>query len=185
MGIVGGRPATDRLRFRRALNRNGVGPVAAVRVTGYSSIDDFVRRHGPAVLKPVSGDSGTGDSDSSGTGTGTGTGVRIVRDRFQVRAAWAWLTGLTGLDAYLIEELLSGVELSVDTLSRHGAHEIVAITGPPLSPAVRDEVAAFTIRVLDATGVIDGPAHTRVVLTEHGPRAVEPVRSALPAGSQA
>ncbi|MFE2164726.1 ATP-grasp domain-containing protein [Streptomyces sp. NPDC059447] len=127
----------------------------------------------PCVIKPRAG--------------ADGEGVRLVRDEAEARAAAHGYPEVTDL---LVEEYLEGPELTVEALSRAGRHRILGWarrrTGPgpgliaaghdlpvALAPATAQAVRTFVRGVLDLAGHSDGPSHTEVILTAHGPRLVE------------
>lgn len=125
----------------------------------------------PCVIKPRAG--------------ADGEGVRLVRDEAEARAAARAYPAVTDL---LVEEYLEGPELTVEALSRAGRHRVLGwsrrLTGPRLTatghdvpvaldPATAQAVRALVRGVLDLAGHHDGPSHTEVILTAHGPRLVE------------
>ncbi|MFD3556168.1 acetyl-CoA carboxylase biotin carboxylase subunit family protein [Streptomyces goshikiensis] len=132
----------------------------------------------PCVIKPRAG--------------ADGEGVRLVRGAAEGEAAARDYPAVTDL---LVEEYLEGPELAVESLSRAGRHRVLGWsrrlpgpgpgTGPGLAaaaghdlPAALDPATAAAVRalvrgVLDLAGHRDGPSHTEVVLTAHGPRLVE------------
>ncbi|MFF2076874.1 ATP-grasp domain-containing protein [Kitasatospora sp. NPDC058162] len=163
----------DKLALRRLLNGIGLGPVAAEFCTSLESLRAFTAEHGAAVVKPLMGNGSLG--------------VRLIRSTDEVDAAWHWLQAL-GIDTFLVEQLLDGPEFSVETFSVGGVHEVVAITGKvtgdgvvelghvipaPIPEAEAAQIREFVADVLSAIGLVDGPAHTEVILTSEGPRVVE------------
>ncbi|MFD3678330.1 ATP-grasp domain-containing protein [Streptomyces sp. NPDC058613] len=125
----------------------------------------------PCVVKPRAG------SD--------GEGVRLVRDEAEASAAALAYPEVTDL---LVEEYLEGPELAVEALSRAGRHRVLGWArrrpGPGLTatghelpvaldPGTAEAVRALVRGVLDLAGHGDGPSHTEVVLTRHGPRLIE------------
>ncbi|MGR4883144.1 ATP-grasp domain-containing protein [Streptomyces sp. LARHCF249] len=125
----------------------------------------------PCVIKPRAG--------------ADGEGVRLVHDEAGARAAAQGYPEVTDL---LVEEYLEGPELTVAALSREGRHRVLGwsrrLTGPRLTatghdlpvsldPPTAQAVRAFVRAVLDLAGHHDGPSHTEVILTAHGPRLVE------------
>jgi biotin carboxylase len=163
----------DKLAFRALLNAAGIGVVDAVPAASHAVLADFVARHGAAVVKPTM---------ASGS-----LGVRKVLSAAQVDDTWDWLRRFGNLD-FMAEELLVGVEVSVETFTVDGKHTVVAITGKDVGngvvelghvvPAVLREsetasVSDLTVRLLDAVGLVEGVAHTEVIITADGPRAVE------------
>ncbi|MGW0502784.1 ATP-grasp domain-containing protein [Micromonospora sp. NPDC003241] len=89
----------------------------------------------------------------------------------------------------IVEPFLSGPQFSVESISQHGVTSVLAITQkfshpetfvelghvvPAQIPDAEAEVVrSYVVRMLDALGFTDGPAHTEVVLTSDGPRIVE------------
>lgn len=113
-----------------------------------------------------------------------GEGVRLVHDEAEARAAAEGYPEITDL---LVEEYLEGPELTVAALSRDGRHRILGwsrrLTGPGLTatghdlpvaldPSTAQAVRALVRGVLALAGHRDGPSHTEVVLTAHGPRLI-------------
>ncbi|MDX3660924.1 ATP-grasp domain-containing protein [Streptomyces sp. ID05-26A] len=94
-------------------------------------------------------------------------------------------------DKVLVQELAVGTEYEVDTYSIDGEHGLVAVwryakerrgdrLGIYLSNTlvasdepVVDALFEYVCRVLDATGVRNGPAHVEVMMTPDGPRLIE------------
>lgn len=94
-------------------------------------------------------------------------------------------------DKVLVQELAVGTEYEVDTYSIDGEHGLVAVwryakerrgdrlgiylsntlvaSGEPVVGALFE----YVCRVLDATGVRNGPAHVEVMMTPDGPRLIE------------
>ncbi|MBB6439767.1 ATP-grasp domain-containing protein [Streptomyces candidus] len=178
LGLPGNSERTTRLlhdkpALRALLNDRGIGPVAAVVRPTRDELRDFVKTAGAAVLKPTMG---------SGS-----LGVRRIASVDEVDEAWAWREAF-GLEDFMAEEWLVGEELSVETFSRAGAHTVVAVTGKETGhgvvelghvvPARLDDgelsaVASTVEALLEAVGLVDGPAHTELILTAAGPRVVE------------
>ncbi|GES30273.1 ATP-grasp domain-containing protein [Streptomyces angustmyceticus] len=172
-GVGVARVLHDKLALRDLLNTRGLGSVAARRGTSCQALRDFVAHHGGAVVKPTKG---------SGS-----LAVRKVRSAGEATEAWDWLASY-GVRHFMVEELLAGPELSVETFSVDGRHTVLAITGKDngdgvvalghvvpaeLNQEEASAVAALTCRMLDAVGLVEGPAHTEVILTADGPRVVE------------
>ncbi|MGF1431026.1 ATP-grasp domain-containing protein [Kitasatospora sp. LaBMicrA B282] len=163
----------DKLAFRTLLAERGIDAVAARLGHTAADIRAFVAEHGPAVIKPRYG---------SGS-----LGVRLVPDLAAADEAGAWAAGF-GLHSFLIEQYLSGTEISVETFSFAGRHVVLAFTAKEklasfvevghsqpagLDPGTSRRVEELVSAMLDAVGLTDGPAHTEVILTEQGPRLVE------------
>ncbi|MDI5966536.1 ATP-grasp domain-containing protein [Streptomyces sp. SL13] len=163
----------DKLAFRTLLEERGVEGVTARLGHTEQDIRAFVTEFGPAVIKPRYG---------SGS-----IGVRMVPGLAAVTEVAAWAREF-GLHTFLMERYLRGAELSVETFTFGGRHTVIAHTAKEildsfveighvqpagLDPAVAAEVDALVVRMLDAVGFQDGPAHTEVIVTDDGPRLVE------------
>ncbi|WP_246203351.1 ATP-grasp domain-containing protein [Streptomyces tailanensis] len=124
--------------------------------------------------------------------------VRRVEDEAELAAAvWALADfplnarGQRRVPAVLLEELLTGPEVSVETVSYAGAVQVVGVTdksigGAPafietghmfpaaLTAADRGAAEQTALSALKALGLTDGVvAHTEIKLTPAGPRVVE------------
>ncbi|MHA5054413.1 ATP-grasp domain-containing protein [Streptomyces sp. SD15] len=170
---------------RRVLADAGVpGPRFAVHVE-WADIAGAARVIGyPMVVKPVD--------------LCAGMYVRRVDDEEQLAAAVRVLAdfpvnarGQRREPAVLLEELLDGPEVSVETVSHAGAVQVVGVTDksiggapafietghmfPAALPAAAAEAAEQTaLAALKALGLTDGVvAHTEIKLTSAGPRVVE------------
>ncbi|MFE2284670.1 ATP-grasp domain-containing protein [Streptomyces sp. NPDC059443] len=178
LGLPGNGVRTTRLlhdkpALRALLNEKGISPVATALAPTLDELRAFVKTHGAAVIKPTMG---------SGS-----LGVRKIASVGEVDEAWAWREELAMSD-FFAEELLVGDELSVESFSVAGRHEIIAVTGKdtgggvvelghvvPASVAAEEAGALrdVVVAMLDAVGLVDGPAHTEIILTADGPRVVE------------
>ena len=169
---------------RRLLAEAGVpGPRFAV-CEGLPAATEAAREIGyPLVLKPVD--------------LCAGMYVRRVDDEKELAAACRALDGFPvnargqrRSPAVLLEELLDGPEVSVETVSSGGVHHVVGITDksvggapafietghmfPAALAAGEEEAAASTaVAALDGLGLDQVVAHTEVKLTADGPRVVE------------
>ncbi|MER5865939.1 ATP-grasp domain-containing protein [Kitasatospora sp. NPDC002040] len=155
-----------------ALCRDRAEAVAAAAGAGY-----------PLVVKPVD--------------LCAGMLVREVADEPELLAAYRELDefpvnarGQRREPAVLLEELLTGPEVSVETVSYEGRTEVVGVTsknvgGAPafieaghmfpaaLDPADAAAAADTAVRALAALGLDQVVAHTEIKLTPDGPRVVE------------
>lgn len=172
-GLEVTRTLHNKLALRQLLNDKGLGPVPAARRTTREEFGAFVAEHQGAVVKPLMG---------SGS-----LGVRRIHSVQEVPEVWEWLDGY-GVGEFMVEALLTGEELSVETFSVAGRHTVLAVTGKdttdgvierghvvpaPLGERETAAVRDFTCQVLDAVGLVDGVAHTEIMLTERGPRVIE------------
>ncbi|OEJ97210.1 hypothetical protein J116_024895 [Streptomyces thermolilacinus SPC6] len=176
----------DKLSMRRHLAVAAPSvSVAAEEVTDRESLAAFGAAHGyPFIVKPV-----------DGIGS---LGLQLVESADQIGRAWETITRLRGSDhqfarffpieRFLMEEYVSGPELSVEAFTFAGRHVVVAVTEKltydnfvelghvvpaRIGPADEAAVVACVTAFLDAVGVVSGPSHTEVRLSEHGPRVIE------------
>ncbi|MEV0642215.1 ATP-grasp domain-containing protein [Streptomyces sp. NPDC050619] len=164
----------DKRLMRERLDECGLSPVRHREVSDVREAVRFAEESGgPAVLKPA---------DGAGS-----QGVRVLDDPGEVAAQWpAFRAECPG--PVLVEERLEGTEISVETLSARGRHVVLAMTEKVLvndvvevglmlparlSAELRAEAAGLTVAFLDAMELWEGPAHTELMLTAHGPRIIE------------
>jgi biotin carboxylase len=181
LGLRFTRPSTvqllkDKWAMRQLLAAHGVSPVRAAAGTTLAEIEAFLRDvSSPAILKPIDG--------------GGSFGIALVSSPEEAALALERLNGL-GVRSFIIEEYLSGPEISVEAFSFAGKHVVVACTDKlttehegflelghsvpaQLDPALRAEVVALTTRLLEVVKYTDGPSHTEIKLTPQGPRIIE------------
>jgi argininosuccinate lyase len=132
-----------------------------------------------------------------------GIHVRCARDESELEEAFSALADLRQNareqprpPEVLLEELLDGDEVSVETVTHRGQTQFVAVTGKvvaafpafveaghavpaPVAPAEREAAEELVVAALRATGYDHGVAHTEVRLTSRGPRVVE-INARLP-----
>ena len=179
LGLIANSPRTartvnDKALMREVLRDSGVASVAAARVTTGEQAKQFPAEAGyPFILKPV---------DGSGS-----RGVTLVPDAESLADAVAHTVG-SASGTWIAEEYLRGPEFSVETFSAGGEHHLLAVTEKfkganfvEVGHLVPARIASETVRALadeavaclDAVGLLEGPAHTELILTDKGPRVVE------------
>ncbi|MFJ6936981.1 ATP-grasp domain-containing protein [Streptomyces sp. NPDC101132] len=179
LGLPGTPPSAvtalmDKAALRARVNGLGGRPVSFARC-GRADLLPFIANliGYPCVVKPRAG--------------ADGEGVRRILDPADAVAAAPGYPAITDL---LVEEFLEGPELTVEAFSRGGRHRILgwarrlpagddrlAAAGHELpyslNASVRAAVHRLVAAVLDLAGHRDGPSHTELIITEHGPRLVE------------
>lgn len=164
----------DKGQMRARLNSLGISPVAADVGHSLADLHAFAHKVGcPMIVKPV---------DASGS-----LGVFRVDAIAELEQVWQQVQALQ-LPRFLMEEYLDGPEMSVESFSFHGRHVILALTDKltlpnhveighsipaQLDQALEEQVKDFVVAFLDAVKFAEGPAHTEVKLTKHGPRIIE------------
>lgn len=189
LGLPGNDPATSAARRDKSLMAERVGeaglPVAAQLRTSSlpRALAWFKARGGASVVaKPL---------DSAGSDN-----VFICHDARQLQAAIESILGATNLmmlnnQSVLLQEYLSGDEYVINSVSHGGEHWITDVwkctktfaadgrkiyDREDLLPAEARELPAildYVEGVLDALGIVHGPAHTELILTANGPRLLE------------
>lgn len=171
--------------FRAALAAAGIAQAWSFPVRTESEIADAVERAAlPCIVKPCDGFASIG--------------IVQVEDAAALRAALTAI--LRGLDygargkslgtRALVEQLLDGPEVSVETVSSHGKTEVVGVTGkhfdrtespfelgfelpPRLGADEARRAAEHALAVCAALGVTHGFTHMEMRMTAEGPRVIE------------
>jgi biotin carboxylase len=163
----------DKVAMRARMEQQGFPTVRYRRCASAAELLAFWEElDGPMIVKPV-------------RGTGS-EGVCLVSRRDELDPAW---TGASVDGVVLAEQFVVGPEISVETLTLGGRHELVAVTekittGPPnfveighQLPApltgARQQAASMALEFLALVGHELGPAHTEIRLSEQGPRLIE------------
>lgn len=167
------RLAQDKAAMRQRLADKGLPTVAFRVCAGPDEVAAFFAEH-PAgvVLKPADGNGGRG--------------VWLIRDHADVAAAWAHAAREASAVGVLAEELIDGLELSAETMSAGGEHQVLVIpakhtSGPPHfveiahelpgghPPEIERAAAETALAALSAIGHAWGPTNTEVIV--HGDQA--------------
>lgn len=188
--------ATMKDHMRKRLRENGVPIPDYEAVMDFAGFRNAVRRmNGYCIVKPA---------ENAGS-----RGVELLDIREQKKEAseadWErpdfWeRTGLRTLYEYskgysrngavMVEEFMTGPEVSVEALTVDGETQIIAITDkyitpPPffvelshsepsmLSEAVQARIRETALQAVRAIRLCNGPSHTEIKVTEDGPKVVE------------
>lgn len=90
----------------------------------------------------------------------------------------------------MVEERVIGPEISVEAITIDRETKIIALTDkvktePPyfveighsepsnLPEAIQEQIKLLTKRVIEAIGLINGPSHTEIIVTDEGPKVIE------------
>lgn len=182
LGLVGITPksaemATDKSLMRERFVEKGVScPDFGVAY----SMDDaqkIINRIGfPVVIKPV---------NNAGS-----FGVKKVRDSKELEVAFEYAKSVSYSGKVIVEELMGGSEVSVETLTFKGITNVIAITDkivslPPyciemghtipsnLPEDIQKQICQITKKGIEALGIEYGGGHTEIKITENGPKIVE------------
>lgn len=159
----------NKLRMREMLVEREFKSIPYARVSDVEELADFLGKHPRGIiLKPI-----------DGVGS---QGVFLIKEPSDSEAAFKHATKF-GEQGLLAEEYIGGAEFSIESLSKSGRHEILAITekitsGAPHfiefghnQPAVLGEyeqslIHRATVSLLEQVGHQTGPCHTEVKLYE-------------------
>lgn len=170
--------ATDKNAMRQALREHGVPVPAFFGVSSQEAFLEAVRRlPGDAVIvKPA---------DSSGS-----RGVHLLRRDEDPLPAYRDSARFSRGGTVMVEEFMTGPEVSVEAITSNGSTEILAITDKQivgggnfteightqpsaLSPDIQDEIARVTRQTVAAIGIDHTPSHTELKVTPTGVKVVE------------
>jgi len=176
--------ATDKHRVRDALTAAGLPNPRYALASGPEQATRAAAELGyPLVAKPVDLNSGTLVRRVDDDATLIATAEAIAAQRSNTRGQH-----LRG--AILVEELMSGPEVSVEAVTAAGVTTVLgvtdkSVTGAPsfvesghmfpadLPPDITRQLGELVVAALDAIGYDHGLSHTEIMLTPHGPRIVE------------
>lgn len=120
-------------------------------------------------------------------------GVRLIEpaDRGRpIEELFAFFRDFSRKGTVMVEERLSGPEVSVEAMTVEGETTILSITdktttAPPyfvelghsepsrLDYDAQEAIRGIALRTLEAIGIVTGPSHTEVMMTDDGPKVIE------------
>jgi biotin carboxylase len=172
--------ATNKAEMRKALQAGGV-PIPKFFVV--RNIEEYLERvkqfDAPFIVKPA---------DSSGS-RGIFEVIDITNQNL-IKEAYEYCRPFSKVGDVVIEEYMSGPEVSVETLSIDGECHVIQITdklttGAPHyvemghsqptrhSKEVAERIADVAKQANKAIGIKNGPSHTEIIVTSEGPKVVE------------
>lgn len=136
-------------------------------------IDSF---DGDVIAKPA---------DSSGS-----RGVYLLDDRRNIKKAFDYSKSYSKSGEVVIEEYMTGKEVSVETITVNSSTYVVAITdkktsGPPyfveighsipskLTEEIKSKIKKVAVEGVNALGINNSASHVEIIVTEDGPKIVE------------
>ena len=161
---------TNKYLMRKCFTENGI-PSPRYAIASQSEDYNITSFQFPLIVKPT---------DRSGS-----RGVEKVLDPLQLDAAIARAQKEAFSRAAIIEEFVTGREISVESISYQGQHTILQITdkvttGSPffvelehhqpstLPGQIQSEVKAIVLKALDALHIQYGASHSELKITEDG-----------------
>lgn len=130
----------------------------------------------PCIIKPV---------DNAGS-----RGVILVNSYSGLNEAYTYSKQHARNGSVIIEEYMTGNEVSVETMSVNGHVNVLAITdkmttGAPhfvemghsqpsrLPQSTQNKIKNLAAEAIDAVGITNGPAHVEIMVTPEGPKMIE------------
>jgi len=185
-GTKGSDARRNKYAMGETIRAAGVRAVKQLRANKWADIAAFLEAWQPSPFKVV-----VKPCDSAGSDD-----VTLCHSPEQVQRAYGNIMGKTnglGLvnEGVLVQEFLEGLEYVVDSVSRDGQHNIAALWVYDRRPANGadfvahgqfllhaddercHEIVAYTKTVLDALGILNGPAHAEVKWHQGQPVLVE------------
>ena len=185
MGLVGidaetALKATNKAEMRAALQAGGVPIPKFFKVANEEEYLEAVKQFTvPFIVKPA---------DSSGS-RGIYE-VQDITDQNLIKKAYEYCKPFSRVGDVVVEEYMSGPEVSVETVSVDGVCHVIQITdklttGAPHyvemghsqptkhSKEVADKISEVAKAANKAIGIKNGPSHTEIIVTSEGPKIVE------------
>jgi len=172
--------ATNKAEMRAALQRDGVPIPKFFKVANEKEYQKAVKQFRvPFIVKPA---------DSSGS-----RGIFKVADitnQELIDEAYNYSKSFSRVGDVVVEEYMSGPEVSVETLSIDGTCHVIQITdklttGAPHyvemghsqptrhSNEIVEKISEVAKAANKAIGIKNGPSHTEIIVTNEGPKIVE------------
>ena len=167
--------ATDKSVMREALQAAGVPVPKFFKV---ANKEEFCRAtegiEGPFMVKPA---------DSSGS-----RGILRVEERTDIGSSYDYTRQFSRSGIVVVEECMTGPEVSVETLALDGEVSVVQITDKMTTGAPHfvetghtqptrldcaEAIRQVAIAANKAVGIENGPSHTEIIVTKDGPKIVE------------
>ena len=185
MGLIGidaatALKATNKAEMRKALRSSGVPIPKFYEVANEEEYMEAVKNFTvPFIVKPV---------DSSGS-RGIYE-VQDITDQKTIKEAYEYCEPFSRIGDVVVEEYMSGPEVSVETISINGVCHVIQITdklttGAPHyvemghsqptrhSREITERIKEVAIAANKAIGIKNGPSHTEIIITSEGPKIVE------------
>ena len=169
--------ATDKAEMIKAFKEHGVPSpwyfVINDEVDFLKHRDSFTY---PCIMKPT---------DNAGS-----RGVMLIHNVSELDGAYEFSHGQGRCGAVIVEEYMTGHEVSVEIIAHNGEVDVLAVTdklttGAPhfvelghsqpsmLPPDSLKRIREVAARAVKAVGITDGPAHVEIMLTSDGPKMIE------------
>ncbi len=172
--------ATNKAEMRKALQIGGVPIPKFYKVANKDEYFEVIKKfNDPFIVKPA---------DNSGS-RGIWEVIDIT-DQKMIEEAYDYCRPFSRVGDVVVEEYMSGPEVSVETLSIDGICHVIQITdklttGAPHyveighsqptrhSKEIADRISEVARMANKAIGIKNGPSHTEIIVTSEGPKIVE------------
>ena len=173
--------ATIKSHMRKRLEENHVPVPVYYVVENWAGFWEAVKAlDGRCIVKP---------SDNAGS-----RGVTLLeggeKTEEELRRAYDYSKGNSRNGIVMVEEFMSGAEVSVEAMTVNGKTEIISITDkyitqPPyfveiahsepsrLGGEIQERIREVALQAIRAIRLQNGPSHTEIKVTEEGPKVVE------------
>lgn len=172
--------ATNKAEMRMALQAGGVPIPKFFKVSNKSEYLEAVKQFNvPFIVKPA---------DSSGS-RGIFEVIDITDEKL-INEAYDYCHPYSKVGDVIVEEYMSGPEVSVETVSVDGVCHVIQITDKLTTGAphyvemghsqptrhnkeIAEKIAEVAKAANKAIGITNGPSHTEIIVTSEGPKIVE------------
>lgn len=168
---------TNKFLMRKIFQQNGLPSPEFVSAETFVDLETKLNNlHFPVVMKPV---------DNAGS-----RGVNFVKNKNEAKSGFKISKDYSRSGSIIIEEFMSGVEVSVEAFVCDNSIHIIGLsdkirTEPPYlldtdvifptkySGPVKKAIIKIVEKAINAIGIISGPVHMELIMTEEGPVPVE------------
>lgn len=199
--------ATIKSHMRNRLKENGVPIPEYYAVSDYEGFKEAVQKlNGYCIVKPADNAGSRGvllvdvaEYMSGRRQTGRADGVEHKSDKYseteqdldnKLKNMYEYSLGNSKNGTVMVEEFMTGKEVSVEAMTVNGETRIITITDKYITPPpyfvelahcepsmLDDEVQAqikkVALNAIKAIGLQNGPSHTEIKITKDGPKVVE------------
>ncbi|MCX4342348.1 MAG: ATP-grasp domain-containing protein [Kineothrix sp.] len=173
--------ATIKSHMRKRLEENHVPVPVYYVVENWAGFWEAVKAlDGRCIVKP---------SDNAGS-----RGVTLLeggeKTEEELRRAYDYSKGNSRNGIVMVEEFMSGAEVSVEAMTVNGKTEIISITDKYITPPpyfveiahsepsrlggeIQERIREVALQAIRAIRLQNGPSHTEIKVTEEGPKVVE------------
>lgn len=169
--------ATDKAEMIKAFKENNVSSPWYFVINNESELQEIKHAFSyPCIMKPT---------DNAGS-----RGVMLIHNASELDNAYKFSSGQGRSGAVIVEEYMTGKEVSVEIVAYKGDIHVLAVTDklttgaphfvelghnqPSALPAKDIEaIHKLAQNAVEAVGITDGPAHVEIMLTKDGPKMIE------------